>query len=37
MSRWIDFSIAERKAMIQRVVESRNIDEMAAEKDWWVT
>ncbi len=27
MSKWIDFSVAERKAMIQRVVNSRNIDE----------
>lgn len=37
MSKWIDFSIAERKAMIQRVVTLRNIDEASAEKDWWVT
>lgn len=37
MSKWIDFSVAERKAMIQRVVNSRNIDEASAEKDWWVT
>ena len=37
MSKWIDFSIDERKAMIQGVVEAKNIDEAAAEKDWWVT
>ncbi len=37
MSKWIDFSIEERKAMIQGVVEEKNIDEAAAEKDWWVT
>ena len=37
MSKWINYSLAERKAMIQRVVEVRNIDEVAAEKDWWVT
>ena len=37
MSKWIDFSIDERKAMIQGVVEAKNIDEVAAEKDWWVT
>lgn len=37
MSKWIDFSIEERKAMIQGVVEARQIDETAAEKDWWVT
>ena len=37
MSRWIDFSLEERKAMIQGVVEARLIDEAAAEKDWWVT
>ena len=37
MSKWIDFSLDERKAMIQGVVESRQIDEAAVEKDWWVT
>ena len=37
MSKWIDFSHDERKAMIQGVVEARQIDEAAAEKDWWVT
>jgi hypothetical protein len=37
MSKWIDFSVAEKEAMIQRVVEERNIDEVSAEKDWWVT
>ena len=37
MSKWIYFSIDERKAMIQGVVEAKNIDEAAAEKDWWVT
>ncbi len=37
MSKWIDFSIDERKAMIQGVVDSMHIDEAAAEKDWWVT
>ena len=37
MSKWIDFSIDERKAMIQGVVDAMHIDETAAEKDWWVT
>ena len=37
MSKWIDFSIDERKAMIQGVVDTMHIDEAAAEKDWWVT
>ena len=37
MSKWIDFPIAERKVMIQRVVSALNIDEASAEKDWWVT
>ena len=37
MSMWIDFSLYERKAMIQGVVKARQIDEAAAEKDWWVT
>ncbi len=37
MSKWIDFPLDERKAMIQGVAEARQIDEAAAEKDWWVT
>lgn len=37
MSKWIDFSIEERKAIIQAVSEKKQIDEAAAEKDWWVT
>lgn len=37
MSKWIDFSIDERKAIIQGVVSTMQIDEAAAEKDWWVT
>jgi len=37
MSKWIDFSIEERKVMIQQVINERDIDEASAEKDWWVT
>ena len=37
MSKWIDFSIDERKAMIQAVCQAKPIDEVSAEKDWWVT
>ena len=37
MNRWIDFSLDEKKAMIQGVVEARPIDEAAIEKYWWVT
>ena len=37
MSKWIDFSIDERKAMILAVSQAKQIDEAAAEKDWWVT
>lgn len=37
MSKWIDFTIDERKAMIQAVSEGKQIDEASAEKDWWVT
>ncbi len=37
MSKRIDFSLEERKAMIQGVAETWQIDEAAAEKDWWVT
>jgi hypothetical protein len=37
MSKWIDFSIVERRAMIQAVSQAKQIDEASAEKDWWVT
>ena len=37
MSRWIDFSIDERRAMIQAVSQAKQINEASAEKDWWVT
>ena len=37
MSKWIDFSIDERKAMVQGVVDTMPISENAVEKDWWVT
>lgn len=37
MSKWIDFTTEERKAMIQAVCQSKQIDEASAEKDWWVT
>ena len=37
MSKWIDFSIDERRAMIQAVSQTRQIDEASAEEDWWVT
>ena len=37
MSKWTDFSIDERKAMILAVSQAKQIDEAAAEKDWWVT
>lgn len=37
MSKWIDFTIDERKAMIQAVSEAKQIDEASVEKDWWVT
>ena len=32
MSKWIDFTIDERKAMIQAVSEGKQIDEASAEK-----
>ena len=35
MSKWIDFTIDERKAMIQAVSEGKQIDEASAEKDWY--
>lgn len=37
MSKWIDFSADERKAMVQGVADVLRIDEAAVEKDWWVT
>lgn len=37
MSKWMDFTIDERKVMIQTVSEWKQIDEASAEKDWWVT
>ena len=37
MSKWIDFSRDERRAMIQAVSQAKQIDEASAEKDWWVT
>ena len=37
MSRWTNFAIDERKAMILAVSQAKQIDEAAAEKDWWVT
>ncbi len=37
MSKWIDFSPEEQRAMVQQVAIARQIDEAAAEKDWWVT
>lgn len=37
MAKWIDYSIDERKALIAKTAQARNIDEAAAEKDWWVT
>ena len=37
MSKWIDFSIDERMAMVYAVTQTKRIDEAAAEKDWWVT
>jgi len=37
MSKWIDYSVDDRKTMIQTVVQEKPIDEVSAEKDWWVT
>ena len=37
MTKWIDFTEDERKAMIQTVCDAKQIDESSAEKDWWVT
>lgn len=37
MAKWIDYSVDERAALIAKVAKTKNIDEAAAEKDWWVT
>lgn len=37
MSKWIDYTIEERKTMVQTVSELKQIDEASVEKDWWVT
>lgn len=37
MAKWIDYSTSERMALITKVAEAKNIDDAAAEKDWWVT
>lgn len=37
MAKWIDYSVDERKALIAKVAQAKNIDDAAAEKDWWVT
>lgn len=37
MAKWIDYSVDERAALIAKVAKTKNIDETAAEKDWWVT
>ena len=37
MAKWIDYSLDERRALIAKVAQAKNIDGAAAEKDWWVT
>lgn len=37
MAKWIDYSVDERGALIAKVAKAKNIDQSAAEKDWWVT
>lgn len=37
MNRWIDYTQDERMTMILHVADVKQIDETAAEKDWWVT
>ena len=37
MAKWIDYSVDERGALIAKVAKAKNIDQIAAEKDWWVT
>ena len=37
MAKWIEYTDDERRALITRVSSAKNIDQAAAEKDWWVT
>ena len=37
MAKWIDYSVDGRGALIAKVAKFKNIDQTAAEKDWWVT
>lgn len=37
MNLWQDKSDNERIAMVQNVSADRSLDELAVEKDWWVT
>ncbi len=37
MAKWLDYSEDERNALIAKVAKAKNIDDAAAEKDWWVT
>lgn len=34
MAKWIDYSLDERRALIAKVAQAKNIDGAAAEKDW---
>lgn len=37
MAKWIDYPVDERRALVDNVAADKNIDQAAAEKDWWVT
>ena len=37
MTLWQKLDISERIAAVQTTAASKNIDQTAAEKDWWVT
>ena len=38
MSKWVDFDVAERRAILRKVEEGEHMKLAAAiEKDWWVT
>ena len=37
MAKWLDYSEDERNALIAKVAKAKNIDDAAAEKDWWAS
>ena len=37
MSTWQNLNLVDKRAILQRIQRSENINSIAVEKDWWVT